>query len=69
VDPGLVFPRDNAFSQRVHGLPVAAGSTATVAAIGAGEPVHADFGSGTLAALRRLTGADFEVVDTSSLRR
>jgi hypothetical protein len=42
-----VFPRDNAFNQRVDRLPAAAGSAATVAAIGAGEPMHADFGSGT----------------------
>jgi hypothetical protein len=42
-----IFPRDNALNQRVDGLPVAAGSAATIAAIGAGEPLHADFGSGT----------------------
>jgi hypothetical protein len=42
-----VFPRDNAWNQRVDRLPVARNSATLIAAIGAGRPVHADFGSGT----------------------
>ena len=41
-----VFPTDNAWNRRIDGLPVAAGSAATVAAIGATKTMHADFGSG-----------------------
>jgi hypothetical protein len=41
-----VFPVDNAWNRRVDALPVAAGSSATVAAIGASKTMHADFGSG-----------------------
>jgi hypothetical protein len=41
-----VFPRSNAWNQRVDRLPVAADSDRIVAAIGADRPVHADFGSG-----------------------
>ena len=41
-----VFPADNAWNRRIDGLPVAAGSAATVAAIGATKTMHADFGSG-----------------------
>ena len=41
-----VFPVDNAWNRRVDGLPVAAGSAATVEAIGASKTMHADFGSG-----------------------
>jgi hypothetical protein len=41
-----VFPRSNAWNQRVDKLPVAANSNAVVRAIGPGDPVHADFGSG-----------------------
>ena len=41
-----VFPADNAWNRRVDTLPVAAGSAATVAAIGATKTMHADFGSG-----------------------
>ena len=41
-----VFPTDNAWNRRVDTLPVAAGSAATVAAIGATKTMHADFGSG-----------------------
>jgi hypothetical protein len=55
-----VFPRDNAFNQRVDGLPAAAGSAATVAAIGAGAPLHADFGSGTYEG--RPIGIPYDVV-------
>ena len=41
-----VFPTDNAWNRRVDALPVAAGSAATVAAIGPTKTMHADFGSG-----------------------
>src|SRR3954454_18530032 len=41
-----VFPRDNAWNERVDRLPVAASSDRIIAAIGADRPVHADFGSG-----------------------
>ena len=41
-----LFPADNAWNHRVDTLPVASGSTATVATIGATKTVHADFGSG-----------------------
>ena len=41
-----VFPRDSAWNQRVDGLPVAPGSAAMVRRIGAGDPLHPDFGSG-----------------------
>jgi hypothetical protein len=42
-----IFPADNAWNQRVAGLPVAADSSALIASIGLGDPVHPDFGSGT----------------------
>ena len=41
-----IFPRDNAWNERVDRLPVAASSGRIIAAIGADRPVHADFGSG-----------------------
>jgi len=41
-----VFPADNPWNRRVDTLPVAAGSDAIVRAIGAGDHMHADFGSG-----------------------
>jgi len=41
-----VFPRSNAWNQRVDSLPVAANSDEIVRAIGANGSVHADFGSG-----------------------
>ena len=41
-----IFPKDNAWNQRVDELPVASGSSAMVRAIGAGDNMHADFGSG-----------------------
>jgi hypothetical protein len=41
-----VFPASSAWNQRVDALPVAPGSDGIVAAIGAGDHVHADFGSG-----------------------
>jgi hypothetical protein len=45
--PGCaVFPASSVWNARVDRLPVAAGSARTVAAIGAGDRLHADFGSG-----------------------
>ncbi len=45
--PGCsVFPASNPWNQRVDRLPVAKGSAAIVAAVGADDNVHADFGSG-----------------------
>jgi hypothetical protein len=41
-----VFPKSSAWNQRVDKLPVAGNSAAVVRAIGPGDPVHADFGSG-----------------------
>jgi hypothetical protein len=41
-----LFPRSNAWNQRVDKLPVAKDSAAIVRAIGPGDPVHPDFGSG-----------------------
>jgi hypothetical protein len=41
-----VFPKSNAWNQRVDTLPVAANSDEIVRSIGAGGSVHADFGSG-----------------------
>jgi hypothetical protein len=61
-----VFPRDNVFNQRVDGLPAAAGSAATIAAIGAGEPLHADFGSGTYEG--RPIGIPYDVVSRATPR-
>ena len=40
-----VFPADNAWNQRVDRLPVDPRSDAIVAAIGADEPLHPDFGT------------------------
>ena len=46
--PGCpVFPRDNAWNQRVDRLPVAGDSAALIRSLGAGAALHADFGSGT----------------------
>jgi hypothetical protein len=42
-----VFPRDNAWNQRVDGLPVATDSDRLLGSIGLGAYVHPDFGSGT----------------------
>jgi hypothetical protein len=42
-----VFPRDNAWNERVDSLPVARDSAALIRSIGAGVGMHADFGSGT----------------------
>jgi len=41
-----LFPADNPWNRRVDTLPVAAGSAATIAAIGPTKTMHADFGSG-----------------------
>jgi hypothetical protein len=41
-----VFPKDNAWNQRVDGLPVASNSDAIVRSIGVDATMHADFGSG-----------------------
>jgi hypothetical protein len=40
-----VFPADNAWNQRVDGLPVAKNSARIVARIGLSSPVHPDFGT------------------------
>jgi hypothetical protein len=42
-----VFPRSNAFNQRVDKLPVAANSATLTQSIGLGAAAHPDFGSGT----------------------
>jgi hypothetical protein len=41
-----VFPKSNPWNQRVDRLPVAGNSDAIVGSIGAGDTMHADFGSG-----------------------
>ena len=41
-----IFPTDNAWNTRIADLPAAAGSDATIAAIGGTKTMHADFGSG-----------------------
>ncbi len=41
-----VFPPDSPWNRRVDKLPVAAGSAAIIASIGAAKTMHADFGSG-----------------------
>jgi hypothetical protein len=41
-----VFPKSNPWNQRVDKLPVASNSAAIISSIGAGDGVHADFGSG-----------------------
>jgi hypothetical protein len=40
-----IFPASNPWNQRVDQLPVAANSDAIVAEIGAGDPLHPDFGT------------------------
>jgi len=40
-----VFPADNPWNQRVDNLPVAKNSSALIARIGVGDPVHPDFGT------------------------
>ncbi len=42
-----VFPPDHVWNTRVDRLPVHPNSAAWIAAIGAGRPLHPDFGSGT----------------------
>jgi hypothetical protein len=42
-----VIPADNVWNAPVDRLPVDASSAAYIATIGASQPVHADFGSGT----------------------
>jgi hypothetical protein len=44
-----IFPRDNAWNQRVDKLPVARNSATLVRSIGLGDTFHADFGSGRYA--------------------
>ncbi len=44
-----IFPKSNAWNQRVDQLPVARDSNAIVGSIGNDRPVHADFGSGLYA--------------------
>ncbi|MGH3055014.1 MAG: hypothetical protein ACRDL7_08570 [Gaiellaceae bacterium] len=41
-----VFPKSNAWNQRVDKLPVASDSAKLISSIGLDSPVHADFGSG-----------------------
>jgi hypothetical protein len=41
-----VFPKDNAWNQRVDGMPVDPNSAQLVRSIGLGAAMHADFGSG-----------------------
>jgi hypothetical protein len=41
------FPKNNQWNLPVDKLPLASNSAALVSSIGAGKPVHADFGSGT----------------------
>jgi hypothetical protein len=41
-----VFPKSNPWNQRVDRLPVASNSDAIIRSIGAGDTMHADFGSG-----------------------
>jgi hypothetical protein len=55
-----VFPRDNAWNQRVDRLPVAPDSARIVASIGLDQGLHADFGSGRYQG--RPIGIPFDVV-------
>lgn len=61
-----VFPRDNAFNQRVDALPVAADSARIVASIGLDEGLHPDFGSGTYEG--RPIGIPFDIVTRRTRR-
>ena len=61
-----VFPRDNAFNQRVDSLPVAADSARIVASIGLDTGLHPDFGSGTYEG--RPIGIPFDVVSRRTHR-
>lgn len=72
-----VFPADNAWNRRVDDLPVAGNSAAVIAAIGADETVHADFGSGlwdggpigipitTVSSSQKKSAVSFEYADES----
>jgi hypothetical protein len=76
-----VFPTDNAWNQRVDKLPTAAVSDAMVRAIGAGDNMHADFGSGhyngapigipytTVSKLQRRVPVSFDYADESDRGR
>jgi hypothetical protein len=59
-------PRGFTLERRVDRLPVAPGSRAIVASIGAGAPVHADFGSGRYQGSR--IGIPFDVVSRRTRR-
>src|SRR2546423_11366356 len=61
-----VFPRDNAWNERVDSLPVAASSAQLVASIGVGAAVHADFGSGLYEG--SIIGIPFDVVTRKTPR-
>jgi len=62
-----VFPADNHWNLRVDGLPVMPGSARMVNAVGAGDTMHADFGSGRYEGAR--IGIPFVVVPGSQRRR
>jgi hypothetical protein len=47
-----VFPKSSQWNQRVDDLPVLPGSDRMVRAVGADDPMHADFGSGRYAGAR-----------------
>ncbi len=61
-----VFPKDNAWNQRVDALPVAANSAQLIASIGLGGSVHADFGSGLYQG--QPIGIPFDVVSKKTPR-
>lgn len=61
-----VFPRDNAWNQRVDRLPVAPDSARIVAAIGLEQGMHPDFGSGRYEG--RPIGIPFDVVSRRTHR-
>lgn len=61
-----LFPATNAWNQRVDRLPVAVGSAAIVATIGASKGVHADFGSGLYKSKR--IGIPYDVVTRKTKR-
>jgi hypothetical protein len=61
-----VFPRSNAWNQRVDELPVAKDSATLIRSIGLNSGVHADFGSGLWEGAP--IGIPFDVVTKSTLR-